>query len=304
MIYVSSVAKIPGRRTSRADLHLHSTRSDGAYSPSQLVDLARRSSLAAVALTDHDTLSGLAEAQAAAGTSLEVVPGVEITSEYHTRELHLLGYFVRPDNIPLVTTLGRLCVHRNQRFWRMVDRLRGLGVSLADEEVRACAVTESLGRRHLADLLVRTHRAGSVREAFSRYLADLSLVPKLRLPVREAIALVVGAGGVAAWAHPSYDCTRKTLSELRLLGLQAVEVEYAGMRPSRIHELRCWARELGLAVTGGSDCHGPEPLHRSVGSCSISSAELDELRGMARSPWPASRVVVVPPCAALVPAEE
>ena len=224
------------RRTasSRADLHLHSTHSDGTYTPGQLVDLARRSGLAAISLTDHDTLSGVEEVRAAAGTGLEIVSGVEITCEYSAREIHLLGYFVRTEDGPLTRALQRLCEHRSQRFWHMVERLRGRGVCLDEDEVRSCAATGSLGRRHLAELLVRGRWAGTVREAFVRYLGDGGRVqvPKLRLPISEALALVVGAGGVASWAHPSYDCTRETLLELRRLGLGAVEVYYPGTRRS------------------------------------------------------------------------
>jgi predicted metal-dependent phosphoesterase TrpH len=103
-------------------------------------------------------------------------------------------------------------------------------------------------------------------------------VPKVRLPVAEAIALVRGAAGVAAWAHPSYDCSRETLRELCSLGLGAIEVEYPGMRRARTRELRSLAVELDLAVTGGSDCHGPDQPHRAIGACSISAEELEKLR--------------------------
>ena len=122
--------------------------------------------------------------------------------------------------------------------------------------------------------------AGSVREAFQRYLGDKgrATVPKTKLPVAEAIAAVRHAGGVAAWAHPLHDCTLETLRELRELGMQAVEASFPSCRPSREHELKHWARELGLATTGGSDCHGPGMPHRAVGSCSISRAELQAVR--------------------------
>jgi predicted metal-dependent phosphoesterase TrpH len=272
-----------GPAAGRADLHLHTTHSDGLYTPTQVVELARRSGLSAVALTDHDTLGGLAEAQAAArGTSVEVIAGAEITCEHRGRELHLLAYFVRPD-AALVGALDRLCRHRADRFRHMVERLRACGVSLDEGEVCADAAPGSLGRRHLAELLVKARRVGSVREAFARYLKDngRASVPKLQLPVAEAIALVRGAGGVAGWAHPSYDCTREALAELRRLGLGAVEAEYPATRPARTRELRGWARELGLAVTGGSDCHGPDQPRRAVGACGVSAAEVDALRTMA-----------------------
>jgi predicted metal-dependent phosphoesterase TrpH len=268
----------------RADLHLHSTHSDGSYTPAQVVELARRSGLGAVALTDHDTLSGLAEARAAAGSAVEVIAGAEITCEFRGKELHLLAYFVRPEDAALTAALRRLCEHRRRRFWDMVEGLRGHGVSFAEEELKAQAAACSLGRRHLAELLVKARRAGSVREAFVRYLGDGGRVarPKLRLPVGQALALVRGAGGVAAWAHPPYDCTREALAELLGLGLAAVEAEHPATRPSRARQLRAWARELGLAVTGGSDCHGPDHPRRAVGACSVSADELEALRRLAR----------------------
>jgi predicted metal-dependent phosphoesterase TrpH len=272
------------RPVGRIDLHIHTTFSDGTYTAAQVVELARRSGLAAVALTDHDTLDGLAPARTAAGSSgLEIVPGVEITAEHAAREFHLLGYFVRPDDVPLRAALRRLAEHRVGRFLDMVERLRRSGVSLDTEELRPHLTGGVPGRRHLAELLVRARRAGSVREAFARYLGDGGRVdvPKLRLPLDEALALVRGAGGVAAWAHPAYDCNRAALAALKARGLGAVEAEYPGFSSRRVRELRAWAAELGLAVTGGSDCHGPEPAGRAVGACGISGPELDALRRLA-----------------------
>ncbi len=267
-------------RAGRADLHLHTTHSDGRYTPTQIVELARRSGLSAVALTDHDTMAGWPEAAtAAAGSSVEVIPGAEITCEFRGKELHLLAYFVRPDG-PLCEALQRLCVHRAQRFGDMVERLRGCGVSIAEGELDAGPAPGSLGRRHLAELLVRSRRVGSVREAFARYLKDggRAAVPKLRLPVVDAIALVRQAGGVASWAHPSYDCTRDALAELGRQGLGAVEAVYPTTRPVRMRELRDSARDLGLAITGGSDCHGPDHARRGVGACGVTAQEVEALR--------------------------
>jgi 3',5'-nucleoside bisphosphate phosphatase len=269
--------------TGRADLHVHTTHSDGTYSPAQVVDLARRSGLTALAITDHDTLAAFAEARALGSSTLEIVPGVEITAEYRGRELHLLAYFVRPEDVPLTTALARLREHRVARFWDMVERLRGHGVALDEETVRAQAGVGVLGRRNLAVLLERAGRVGSVREAFTKYLSDSGRValPKLRLPVHEAIDLVRGAGGVAAWAHPSYDCNRETLAELSGWGLGAVEAAYPAHRAGRGRELRALAAAAGLAISGGSDCHGPEPVRRAIGVCSVSADELAELRNRA-----------------------
>jgi predicted metal-dependent phosphoesterase TrpH len=263
----------------RVDLHVHTTHSDGTYTPVQVVELARRAGLAALAISDHDTLGGVAAAcLAAAGTSLEIVPSVEITSEYRGRELHLLGYFVAVDHAGLTTALVEIRRHRVERFHEMVERLRGRGVSLEGEEQHVRGSPDTLGRRHLAEMLVRARRVANVRDAFLRYLGDSGniAVPKKRLPVVEALALVRAAGGVAAWAHPPYDCTQEQLLELRDCGLGAVEVEYPDVRRSRCLQLRGWADHLQLAVTGGSDCHGPG--RRSVGSCTISAAEFTRLR--------------------------
>jgi len=271
------------RNSGRADLHLHTTHSDGTYTPGEIVDLARRSGLAALAVTDHDTLGGVSFARRAAqGSSLEIIAGAEISSEFLGRELHLLAYFVREDDEALNAALERLRKHRVERFRGMVERLRGLGVSIHEKELQDLGASGTLGRRHLAELLVKERRAGSIREAFYRYLGDGGRVdvPKLRLPVAEAIGLVRGAGGVASWAHPSYDCSRENLQTLRALGLGAVEASYPAFRAGRVRELRGLAAELGLAITGGSDCHGPGHPSRTVGACSVTAAELTALSEM------------------------
>ncbi len=194
--------------------------------------------------------------------------------------MHLLGYFVRLDDGPLQAALARLCAHRTTRFWDMVERLRRAGAHLEEEHVQAQAASPGLGRRHLAQALIQSRSAASVREAFTRYLGDGGsvAVPKLRLPIALALTLVRGAGGVASWAHPSYDCNGESLGRLRALGLRGVEASYSGFPERRRRELRTLAAAFGLAVTGGSDCHGPEPLRRAIGTSSISAAELEHLR--------------------------
>ncbi len=265
------------RLAGRADLHLHTTASDGTYTPQQVVELARRAGLRAIAVTDHDTLAGVAPARAAAAsTDLEIIAGVEITTEHAGHELHLLAFFVKPDDAALTDALGRVRAHRVERYHEMVRRLRAGGVPLDDEELPS--IPDTLGRRHLAERLVRAGRVSTLREAFARYLKDgaLAAAPKWRLPVAEAIAIVRSAGGVTSWAHPPPGAPFEQYADLTRLGLGAVEAIYPDFRTAHVRRLRDFAAQLGLAVSGGSDCHGPGP--REIGCCTVSGEELERLR--------------------------
>jgi predicted metal-dependent phosphoesterase TrpH len=269
-------------RLDRADLHIHTTYSDGEYTPAQVVDLALRCGLCAIAITDHDTLDGIEPArQAASGSDLEVIPAVEITTEHAGKELHLLAYFVSLEAGPLTTALHRLREQRRKRFAEMVERLRQIGIHLDEHLLNNGTRLESLGRRHLAALMVKEGISATIREAFQCYLRDggRADVPKKRLSIEEALACVKTAGGVTSWAHPPEHCTREEMAILRALGLDAVEAEYPGYREGRVKRLRAMANELGMAITGGSDCHGPESPARAIGVKSPSREELEALRG-------------------------
>jgi predicted metal-dependent phosphoesterase TrpH len=166
----------------------------------------------------------------------------------------------------------------------MVDRLAAVGVPLDETVVQRCLASgESPGRRTLAALLASEGNAATTEAAFARYLRDGGpvAVPKRRLPVADALALVRGAGGVSSWAHPPADVTLEQAIELRALGLNALEVVYPSFAAARRQRLRDLARETGLAVTGGSDCHGPTPVRRAVGAFAITRIELDRLRDLA-----------------------
>lgn len=271
----------PSRRPEeRADLHLHTTCSDGSYTPAQIVDLARRSGLAALAITDHDTVAGIAPARLAAGTALEIVPALELTSQWRSQDMHLLGYFVRTDDAALLEGLRRIHNQRRNRFGELVQRLQAAGIGLDETEVNRLLHSGTPTRRHLADMLVRQRVVSSVAEAFQHYLREDSRrpLPRIGLPAQEAIALIRGAGGVAVWAHPAYDCRRKNVLELRSLGLQGLEVEYPGYRTDRVKQMRQLAADLDLVISGGSDCHGPWPFYQTVGARGVTVRELEIIR--------------------------
>ena len=265
----------------RADLHTHTTASDGDNTPSQLVAMARHARLAAVAVTDHDTLAGLAEARAAAAGAIEVVTGVEISTSFAGREYHLLGYFVRPDHPDLSAALARVRAGRRDRFRALIALLQGRGVPVPGDRVALTeGASDSHGRRHVADLVVATGAARTRTEALQRFVHPvLKQAPaKVLLPIEEAVTLVRTAGGVASLAHPPEDLTDDQTTALKGYGLGALEAVYPWARRAPEVRLRAQAAAHGLAVTGGSDCHGPVPAHRRIGSCAVTADELVALR--------------------------
>lgn len=265
----------------RADLHIHTTASDGSYTPSQAVALARQAKLAAIAITDHDTLAGLAEARRTAAEmptpTVDVIPGVEITTTFQGRELHLLGYFVRDDDVGLNTLLERTCALRRVRFRELLAKL---AEPLPEEAIAAVErLSTSLGRRHIASLLVRCGRARTHHEAWQRFVGRLGReIARPDWPrIEDAIAVVRAAGGVPSLAHPPAEFEEAEFAALQGMGLLAVEAAYPWSRAATGNRIRDIAGRLGLRITGGSDCHGPEPSHRGIGSHGISLEELAKL---------------------------
>jgi predicted metal-dependent phosphoesterase TrpH len=264
----------------RADLHLHTTASDGDYTASQVVALAIQAGLLAAAITDHDTLAAVKEAQAAAGGQIEVVPGVEISAVHAGREVHILGYFIRLDHDEFNAALARVRESRRVRFRDFIFQLAQQGIHLPADRVKLVEeISHSLGRRHVAGLLVATGIARNQTEAFHRFLgqANRHVLPKQLVPVEEAIQLVIAAGGVASLAHPP-DLLDEDFQFLAACGLGALEVDYPARNKSRSGHLKKLAQRLGLVLTGGSDCHGANPSHRRIGSHGVTAEELNRLR--------------------------
>ncbi len=246
--------------------------------------------MAALAITDHDTVSAIAPARIeAARVGVELVAGVELTAERDGREIHILGHFILDDDPDLVAATAALRLARDQRIIALADRLRALGLSVDLDFLRATYPRATLGRKHLADYLARTGQVASYRAAFDRYLGDggLAQVPKPRTPWREAIALIRGAGGVAGWAHPPYDLRFETLRALADAGLGAVEVGWAGDHPSGRPALARLGRRPGPRGDGRVrfPCsRPPRPLGRRDHAV---APDLDRLRRL-RHPSPSA----------------
>ncbi len=282
----------PGRPSERsrarqgmADLHIHTTHSDGACSPCEVVVAAARVRLSAIAITDHDTTTGLAVARPeAAHWGVELIAGVELTTEHRGRDLHILGYFFREDDGPLLAAMQRLREDRAHRIEAMADRLRELGLSVDLEAVRRAYPRAVLGRRHLADYLWKTGQVSGTRDAFARYLGDRgpACVEKTRLAAAQAIDLIHQAGGVAALAHPPHDFGESSIRGLADAGLKAIEIEGPGCSTSLGRRLAEIADRLGLVGLSGSDFHAADRPGRWVGAIATAPEVLERLRARTR----------------------
>lgn len=245
------------------DLHLHSTASDGAVSPAEVVSAAVDARLDAIALTDHDTLAGVLPAmEAARGRRVEIIPAIEVSTTWDDVELHILGYFVDPSDRDLLEHTGRAAEQREARLVGMVDRLREQGIDVPFDRVRAASTGErpTLGRPHLARALVEIGVVDSIPEAFDRYIGNdhPAYIPTRLLDPERAIRLIHGAGGVALWAHPPGYRVDALLPELKAKGLDGIEVYRPRMPRDRVLRFEALARQEALLVSGGSDWHGPQ----------------------------------------------
>ena len=254
------------------DLHVHSTVSDGSDTPEEVVDLAAKAGLSALALTDHDRQDGSAQArERAAQAGLELVPGTEISCQ-HAGTMHMLVYFLEPGEGPLQDELVRLQAARDTRNQRLVARLAELGLPVSREELEAEAGGGGAGRPHMAAVLVRKGLATSVQDAFDRYLAKgrPAYLEKERLVPTVAIELSLQSGALPVLAHPlslslapgEMESTVRELAGAGLAGLEAIYGRYS--REERA-DLAVMAAHAGLAITGGSDHHGSYKPDLSVG---------------------------------------
>lgn len=248
----------------RIDLHAHSTASDGTDTPAELVRNAATAGLDVVALTDHDTVAGHAEAAAELPPGLTLVTGAELSCRLDGVSLHMLAYLFDPDEPVLRRECALLRDDRVPRARAMVEKLRGLGVPLTWERVREIAADGSIGRPHIATAMVEAGVIGSVSEAFtSEWIANdgRAYVEKHELDPFTAVRLIKNAGGVAVFAHPLAvkrgECVpQSVIAELAVAGLDGVEVDHMDHTPRVRAQLHGLARDLGLLATGSSDYHG------------------------------------------------
>lgn len=271
------------------DLHIHSTFSDGTFTPLQLVKYAEEKGLKAFALTDHDTTEGIKEAKSIE-TNVEVISGVEISTRYDKKEIHIVGLYVNENDADLNKQLKYYREKRVTRNFEILEKLNSLGVNITIDDVKESCTGDVISRAHIAKALVSKGFVGSYTEAFDRYLGDnkCAYVPRETLNYEESMELITKAGGVPVLAHPllykmSDTNLENMMVKLRQKGLKAVEVYYSTHSNSDTQHVMAMANRVGLIYSGGSDFHGATKpkidMGTGMGKLAVPYEILEKIRG-------------------------
>jgi 3',5'-nucleoside bisphosphate phosphatase len=282
---VSPTIQVLNRQSSTAvgfaDLHLHTLFSDGTFTPEELAQRGAQLGLVAMALTDHDTVEGCARMAAACDKlGIEFVPGTELTAEFESYELHLLGYFVDAQQSELLTQLKKFQAVRQERITEMVSKLNKLGIPLQEEVVFTLASCRSPGRPHVARALVQEGFCDSMEEAFDRFLKKgrPAWVPKYKISAFDAMDLIHRASGLAVLAHPGLNHCDQIIPNLAAKGLDGIECFHTKHTPTQSEYYLALAKTLNLAATGGSDCHGFSKGKPLIGGVKLPASYLEKLK--------------------------
>jgi predicted metal-dependent phosphoesterase TrpH len=281
---------------SRVDLHIHSTASDGRFSPAEVVREAAKRGLSYIALTDHDTVDGIAQAQEAAKSfpGLKVIPGVEISTDTPDGEVHVLGYFIEHNDPEFGNTLEKFKNSRLVRAQGMVAKLENLGIHLDWQRVQEIAGSSSIGRPHIAQAMLEKGYISSFKEAFTDYIGRdrPAYVEREKMTPAEAVAIIIKAGGLAVLAHPLTAGEPEVLTaELKAAGLVGIEAYYDGYSDQEIKRLVGLARKHDLIATGGSDYHGIEPDNETaIGGADVPLESAERLIALAKQRKPSFRL--------------
>ena len=267
-----------------ADLHVHTSCSDCAFTPREVVELAAKAGLNLVAITDHDTMEGVAEAQQTGErVGVEIVPGVEISAYHGEEEFHIIGLYLNNTNVAFLERLKTFRKARRDRIFEIVERLGKIGVHLDGHEVLELADSGSPTRAHVARALVENGYAGSLSEAFALYIGDSGpgFVPKRYMTAEEAIVEIRSLGGVSILAHPALtdrDGYIALFTEMGMNGLEAFYPSYSRIQTQHYLDM---ARRMGLLVGGGSDFHGKHQNDSFLGRFRVPAAFVERIMAVA-----------------------
>ena len=265
-----------------ADLHMHTYYSDGTSSPGEVVADAVKAELACIAITDHDVADGVAPAiEAGKAAGIEVVPGIELSSEFEGKDVHILGYFIDYAKGPLFDKLGAFLDGRVARMKQMLVNLKAVGIdNIEFEEVTALTRSRAVGRAHLALLLQQKGWVSSFKGAFEQYLSEgrPGYASKYQQTPFEAIDLIRQSGGIAVMAHPMLTQKDELISPMVKAGLGGLEVYYSGSTETVTKFYEKIAKKYDLLMTGGSDAHGAAKPHTYVGKMKIPYETVEQMK--------------------------
>ncbi len=272
------------------DLHIHTTASDGLLSPEDVVTVAVSRGLRVIAITDHDTVDGVHGALNAVtnNSKLEVIPGIEISTDISAGEIHILGYFIDYRNVELLSVLHRLKESRETRAFRMIAKLADMGILVSLERVKELSAGGSIGRPHIAQVMLENKQITSFREAFDKYIGHEgpAYVEREKITPVEAVQLLVRSGALPVLAHPANLVDLDvTLSQLQHVGLIGLETYYACYAGETIEYLAGIAKKHGLIPTGGSDYHGINAgdIGGEIGSVDVPMSSFEQLAALSRN---------------------
>ncbi len=269
-----------------ADLHLHTNFSDGTYTPEELAARGKRAGLAAMALTDHDTVEGCARMELACRSlGMEFISGTELTAEHNGHEVHFLAYFIDTAHPRLLAEIAKFQAVRQNRIREMVACLNRLDVPLQADLVFALANCRSPGRPHVARALVNAGLCGSTEEAFERFLKRNrpAWIPKFKMSAAHALELIHEAGGLAVMAHPGLNRTDDVIPSLAACGMDGLECFHSRHSTAMMERYLGMAQTYRLLVTGGSDCHGESKGRPLVGTVRLPYIYVNQLKAKAAS---------------------
>lgn len=256
------------------DLHVHSAKSDGSLSPSDLVSYAIKKGLTAFALTDHDTVDGIEEAlNAAKGTDITVIPGIELSTEYEGKDIHIVGLMIEKEEPAFRNKIQEFVHSRELRNQKMCQKLTEAGMPLAYEELLKEFPNAVITRAHYAQILLKKGYTKSLKEAFERYIGDHSpcFIPREKVTPEDGVKLILSAKGIPVLAHPiQYGMgdmrLQLLIDRMKEAGLQALEAIYCTHSPSEEAQMKALAKKNGLLISGGSDFHGNAKPNLEIGT--------------------------------------
>ncbi|MDP1853455.1 MAG: PHP domain-containing protein [Candidatus Omnitrophota bacterium] len=264
-----------------ADLHTHTTFSDGTSTPYELIKLAKDNGLSAVAICDHDTIDGIFPAKEAAGeTGIEIIPALELSAEHNNAEVHILGFLIDYEDANLLSRLKKMRQDRVSRMHEMVEKLKSQGISINVDKVFRLAGAATVGRMHLARILHVEGFVSTLQGAFNKYIGEHrpAYVSRFKLTPKEAIELVLSAKGIPVLAHPYILNNDKVIEEFSGYGLRGIEAYYPEHLPSVTKHYEEVADRLNLIKTGGSDFHGAIKPQNPLGRVKVPYSVVEELK--------------------------